>query len=198
MAWPRSTDRLFPVASELLALAMATAMIANPAAPTLEEFEAVLARHDSATLALEEWCALRGIADAPRVTARTLSQSMKVDERAASAAIRDHLAAAPDEAMAMRHVRLSCGPAVLSEAWNWFVPARLTPEMKDALRLSDMPFGKVVAPLKFRRKSLSRVAGPADNCPAGTISTHRAMLVLPDGRPLAYLVECYTAANLAP
>ncbi|HUD28301.1 MAG TPA: hypothetical protein VMQ93_05465 [Novosphingobium sp.] len=177
---------------------MATAVIANPAAPTLDEFEAVLARHDSATLALEEWCTMRGMADTPRVTARTLSQAMEIGEGTASAAIRSSLAIGPDEPLALRHVRLSCGPSVLSEAWNWFVPARLSTDMNEALRLSDTPFGKVVAPLKFRRQSLSTVAGPAEDCPADTISTHRAMLVLPDGRPLAYLVECYTATNLAP
>lgn len=167
------------------------------AAPTLEEFETVLRRHDSATLALEEWCALRGLADPARVTARTITQTMNVASDAAPA-MRDRLAIGPGDAVAMRHVQLSCGPAVLSVAWNWFVPDRLTHDMKNALRLSDAPFGKVVAPLGFRRRPLSTVAGPADDCPANTISTHRAMLVLPDGRPLAYLVECYTAANLAP
>jgi hypothetical protein len=98
----------------------------------------------------------------------------------------------------MRHVQLSCGSKVLSVAWNWFLPGRLTKDMKEALLLSNAPFGKVVAPLNFRRLALSTAAGPADNCPADTISTHRAMLSLPDGRPLAYLVECYTSANLAP
>jgi hypothetical protein len=168
------------------------------AAPTLEEFEAVLRRHDSATLALEEWCAFRGMADPARVTARTVTQTMKVEGEAAVLPIRDSLGLGPDEAMAMRHVQLSCGSNVLSVAWNWFIPDRLTREMKDALLLSDAPFGKVVAPLNFRRLALSTAAGPADNCPADTISTHRAMLSLPDGRPLAYLVECYTSANLAP
>ena len=188
------------MASELLAaLALMAATIPAPAltAPTLEEFETVLRRHDSATLALEEWCALRGMADPARVTAQTITQTMKVESDAAPA-MRERLAIGSGGALAMRHVQLSCGPAVLSVAWNWFGPDRLTEDMKDALRLSDAPFGKVVAPLGFRRRPLSTVAGPADHCPADTISTHRAMLVLPDGRPLAYLVECYTAANLAP
>lgn len=169
-------------------------MIANPAAPTLAEFEAVLARHDSATLALEEWCAMRGLADQAKITAHTVSAASD----APPAEMRERLDLGGDEAFALRNVRLSCGPTVLSVAWNWYVPARLTPEMNEALRSTDVPFGKVVAPLGFRRKSLATVAGPARNCPADTISTHLAMLVLPDGRPLAYLVECYTAANLAP
>lgn len=183
----------------LMASPMTPAPATAPArAPTLEEFEQVLRRHDSATLALEEWCALRGMADPARVTARTVTQTIKVDSDAAELPIRQRLALDPGETMAMRHVQLTCGSTVLSVAWNWFVPDRLNADMKEALRLSDAPFGKVVAPLGFRRRPLSTVAGPADHCPADTISTHRAMLVLPDGRPLAYLVECYTAANLAP
>lgn len=174
-----------------LATALA-AMIANPAAPTLAEFEATLARHDSASLALEEWCGVRGMAEPARLTAKTLG----VPGAPAPTQVRQRLALAAADALAMRHVQLSCGGTVLSVAWNWYAPARLTPAMNAALARGDTPFGKVVAPLGFRRKPLSTVAGPAENCPADTISTHRAMLVLPDGRPLAYLVECYTAANL--
>lgn len=169
-------------------------MITNPASPTLEEFEAVLARHDSATVALEEWCAARGMAASARITAQTLDAASNDPP----AKMQGRLALADGETFAMRHVRLSCGSAVLSVAWNWYVPARLTPQMNETLRTTREPFGKVVAPLGFRRQPLSTVAGRAENCPVDTISTHRAMLVLPDGRPLAYLVECYTAANLGP
>lgn len=168
-------------------------MIARPAAPTLEEFEAVLARHDSATRALEEWCALRGMADPARITAQTLAA--RPDDLPGP--VRSALQLGPGEAYALRNVRLSCGGTALSVAWNWYVPARLTPQMNETLQRTDTPFGKVVAPLGFRRRPLARVAGPDGECPADTISTHRAMLILPDGRPLAYLVECYTAANLA-
>lgn len=162
-------------------------------APTLDQFEATLARHDSATLALEEWCGLRGIPD-PKITARMLAAS----DEDWPARLRGRLGLhdADDEGIALRHVQLGCNGTVLSVAWNWYVPGRLTPAMNEALRSTNVPFGKVVAPLRFRRKALATVLGPADNCPADTISTHRAMLVLPDERPLAYLVECYAAANL--
>ena len=163
-------------------------------APTLDEFEAVLRRHDSATVALEEWCSLRGMADPARITAQTLAGA----HGEAPADLRETLGVSPAEAVVLRNVRLSCGGNVLSVAWNWYVPARLTAPMNEALDSTDQPFGKVAAPLGFRRRALSTVAGPAKGCPAETISTHLAMLVLPDGRPLAYLVECYTAANLAP
>ncbi|SMP52045.1 hypothetical protein SAMN06296065_101230 [Novosphingobium panipatense] len=168
---------------------------APPFAPaTLEEFEAVLRRHDSATLALEEWCARRGLGHPPRITAETLSQQ----EGEVDPELRARLALNEGEGVTQRNVHLRCGPLVLSVAWNWYVSERLTAPMNEALRSSDVPFGKVVAALDFRRRPLSVTAGPARGCPAGTISTHQAILVLPDGRPLAYLVECYTATNLRP
>ncbi|MBB4859925.1 chorismate-pyruvate lyase [Novosphingobium chloroacetimidivorans] len=172
---------------------VATALAANPSTVPLATFEAVLARHDSATRALEEWCGRRRIATPAIIRAQSLGTSTG----RASAQVRKRLGVDARDAVAIRHVRLSCGDKALSIAWNWYVPARLTPEMRDALRTTDTPFGKVVAALAFRRVPLPTVPGRADTCPAGTISTHRARLLLPDGKPLAYVIECYTAANLA-
>jgi hypothetical protein len=42
----------------------------------------------------------------------------------------------------------------LSEADNWYVPGRLTVEMNRALDTSEEPFGKVVKPLGFQRRTL--------------------------------------------
>jgi len=95
-----------------------------------------------------------------------------------------------------RHVRLACHGTVLSEAFNWYIPARLTPEMNATLATTRTPFGTVAAPLAFTRTPLATIPGRARPCPAGTISSHRAVLHLPDGRALAYLIECYTAAIL--
>jgi len=162
--------------------------------PNLQAFEATLRRHDSATLALEEWCRTRGIADPATITAHTISAASDDPPRS----VRSRLRLNHGETLAMRHVRLSCGPTVLSVAWNWYVPSRLTPAMNDALARSDTPFGKVIAPLQFRREPLETIRGQGENCPKGTISTHKALLVLPDDRPLAYLIECYTEANLHP
>lgn len=161
-------------------------------APTLEQFEAVLRRHDSATLALEEWCASRGMAAPATITALLIPSNA---EETPSEIART-LALKQGETVKLRHVRLSCGNIVLSEAWNWYVPERLSAEMNDVLGRSNVPFGKVIAALNFQRKPLSTIKGPAKNCPPDTISTHRAKLLLPDQRPLALLVECYTAANL--
>jgi hypothetical protein len=168
------------------------AMMAGASPPaTFAQFEAVMSQ-DSATRALEQWYQARHIAAPAVIHAEKLSGA----DSASPETIRRRLDASPFEPIAVRHVRLSCGKAALSVAWNWYLPARLTPEMNAALRDSDVPFGKVVAPLQFRRESLPTLAGRGETCPAGTISTHRARLVLPDGRALAYVIECYTAANL--
>lgn len=68
--------------------------------------------------------------------------------------------------------------------------------MNEALERTDTPFGKVVAPLGFRRERLSETHGRTTECPVGTILTHRAALRLGDGRAISLVVECYTRANL--
>ena len=61
----------------------------------------------------------------------------------------------PGEPVRYRHVRLVCGDKLLSEADNWYVPARLTPEMNRLLDETDTPFGRVIRDLNFRRETLS-------------------------------------------
>ena len=86
-----------------------------------------------------------------------------------------------------RRVHLLRGELVLSEADLWYVPARLEPEMAAALLATDTPFGRIVAPLQPRRINLSAVLHPA-----GEVALeHRAVLQLPDGRPLAEVHERY-------
>lgn len=177
-----------------MAFSAVVGLVLAAAAPgsDLEAFEATLASQDSATKALEQWCAVRRIAEPPRITAQNLRVASNVPGRH----LRRRLGIGQGQTLALRHVRLSCGGIALSVAWNWYVPDRLTPQMRETLRTSDTPFGKVAAPLRFRREPLARISGRGDACPRGTISTHRARLVLPNGQPLAYVVECYTAANV--
>ena len=99
--------------------------------------------------------------------------------------------------MAFRHVQLLCGTAVLSDAKNWYVPARLTSAMNAALLTTDTPFGTIVRPLGFRRERLESRRGRAAECPAGTVLSHKAVLRLADGRGISLVAECYTATNLA-
>jgi len=159
----------------------------------VERLETALAARDSATAALRDWCEWRGIARPARITA----SAVKGSDAPPPPSLAEELALPAGEPTGYRHVRLSCGDAVLSEAHNWYVPARLTSEMNRLLTETDTPFGTVAAPLAYRRERLGATRGQGPGCPAGTVLTHRARLVLPDGTPLALLVECYTLANLS-
>lgn len=161
-------------------------------AKTLDAFEANLASHASATQALRLWCEQRGIAK--DATIRVEFQPGK--DAAEPADLRQLLALGQDEQPGYRHVRLICGDVVLSEAHNWYVPARLTPAMNAELASTDHPFGKVAGALNFSREPLASARSGDPACPAGAISTHRALLRLPNGQPLALVAECYTEANL--
>jgi hypothetical protein len=175
--------------------AIATAAIAACAGPiSLARFEQVLATNHSATEALTQWCKVRGLADPPRILARAVKSEMVMPD----AAIRASLAIDASEPVRYRQVHLLCGDVVLSIAENWYVPARLTPEMNRLLETSDVPFGRVVAPLGYTREQLSSEHGRAPGCPEGTVLSVRAVLKLPDGRPISAVAECYTQANLAP
>jgi hypothetical protein len=164
----------------------------TPPRPTLDAFEAALLASDSATQALSQWCTRHDIADTAQIRAITVQGG----ENPATTDVRDLLSASPSEPLGYRHVRLVCGATVLSEAHNWYVPARLTPAMNRTLESTDTPFGTVAAGLGFSRTRLASHHGPFPGCPADTILSQRALLRLPDGRPLALLVECYTSANL--
>jgi hypothetical protein len=107
------------------------------------------------------------------------------------------LALEPGELLAYRHVRLVCGGKVLSDAHNWYVPARLPDAMNRALEASDVPFGRVIAPLHFTRKPLASSHAGDRDCPPGIVLANRAVLHLPDGRAISTVVECYTAETLA-
>ena len=172
---------------------MLTACV-SPHTRRLRRFEQTLDQQDSATAALRQWCAAERIADPSRIVAVPVPGSARTEP----ADLRTALGIAPDEPVAYRHVRLVCGDTVLSEAHNWYVPSRLSPAMTQALATTDTPFGTVVAPLGFHRERLATIRGQAAECPPGTVLSHHALLRLPDGRSLAFLVECYSDANLRP
>ena len=125
------------------------------------------------------------------------------------------LGVTPAEPIRYRRVRLRCGAVVLSEADNWYVPGRLTAEMNAVLESTDVPFGKAVQTLHFRRRTLSSVLlcsplpqgwemsrtavkddGAKLRIPEQLLQ-HRAVLVLPDGTPFSEVVETYTGNVLA-
>jgi hypothetical protein len=168
--------------------------------------------HDSATSTLERWCDVHRLASPARIVALRIPGS----EKPVSPEQRLELGVTPTEPIRYRRVRLLCGTVVLSEADNWYVPGRLTAEMNKVLDSTDVPFGRAVQALHFRRHTLSSTqlwfplpdgwemnAIPLSN-PSSSVLTipsqllqHRALLTLPDGTPFSEVVETYTAGILA-
>jgi chorismate-pyruvate lyase len=171
----------------------------------LQGLNADLLGHDSATLTLERWCAAHRLAEPARIVA----QRVHGEEKPLPAALRERLGVGEAEPIAYRRVRLTCGAHGLSEADNWYVPARLTTEMNRRLDTSDEPFGKVVRALGFRRRTLAaqllwsplpagwEMAPQADPDTAPlriphALLRHEAVLYDAAGRPFSAVVETYT------
>ena len=102
----------------------------------------------SATLVLEKWCRDHRLAADPRIGARVAAGA----EKAATAEQRERLQVS-SEPIKYRRVQLHCGGQVLSEAENWYVPGRLTPEMNRLLETTDTPFGIAVRALAPYRQT---------------------------------------------
>ena len=172
----------------------------------IQQLNADLLSHDSATATLQHWCDTHGNAAGLRITA----QRLRGQDKPADATVRAALGARADEALGYRRVRLACGARVLSEADNWYRPARLTPEMNRLLEATDTPFGVVVKALDYRRRTLASevlwrplpqdwetLPRPAD-VPGATLVIprellrHRAILATPDGTPFSLVAETYT------
>jgi chorismate-pyruvate lyase len=174
----------------------------------LQTFNADLLSHDSATATLERWCADHRLADPARILARRVRDA----ERPIPDAMRAKLGIDATEPVRYRHVRLACGEHVLSEADNWYVPARLTADMNRQLDTTDEPFGKVVKPLGFQRRTLSaellwsplpdgwEMSPQAAAAPAPglriphDVLRHQAILYTSAQQPFSAVVETYTNA----
>lgn len=177
----------------------------------LESLNADLLSSDSATATLEHWCDAHRLASPARIVAARVPGL----DKPASPEQRQELRVTSTEPVRYRRVKLLCGPVVLSEADNWYVPARLTPEINSALDTTDTPFGRAVRPLQVRRHTLTskllwlplpqgwemNATAAADEAGAGplpaTLLEHRAVLMLPDGTPISEVVESYTSNVLA-
>jgi chorismate-pyruvate lyase len=158
----------------------------------------------SATATLEGWCAAHGMAAEPRLSARLVRET----DVPASPETRHRLQVGPDEPVRYRRVRLACGDHVLSEADNWYVPARLTPEMNRVLETTDTPFGRAVSALGTTRQTVGaephwqplpegwdQAAPPASACGALAVPerlfSHRAVLFTGERQPFSEVVETY-------
>jgi chorismate-pyruvate lyase len=139
----------------------------------------------SATQTLTAYCARLHLADPPAIRAlRDRNMDRKADDR-----VRRLLQVGPGEPVRYRRVRLSCGDQVLSDADNWYVPARLTAEMNSTLDGTDTPFGTVVKPLDFQRRTLG-TEGLHDGRHVLRVT---ALLVNRDGLPFSLVQENYSA-----
>ena len=172
----------------------------------IQDLNAELLSHDSATATLQHWCDVHGGAPGLKITA----QRVRGQDKPADAEVRAALQAGPDEVLGYRRVRLACGGRVLSEADNWYRPGRLTPEMNQILETTDTPFGVVVTALAYHRRTLNSEVlyrplprdweirpRPAD-VPGSVLAIprelfrHRAVLSTPDGAPFSLVAETYS------
>jgi hypothetical protein len=149
----------------------------------VERLKAGLAASASATQFLTDRCTALKLAAPPVIRALRETTDLKP-----SAEVRAAVQVGADTPLRYRRVDLTCGDHVLSQADNWYVPARLTPEMNHTLDSSEAPFGAVVKPLNFHRQTLKTEA--LDD-PAHSLRV-TAVLLTPDGVPFSLVVENYS------
>jgi len=152
-----------------------------------------LAEQDSATAVLTGICGTLHPGEHRRILAEHVQGVTPPDGSDAFS----RLAPGPDQAVQLRHVRLTCEGETLSEAWNWYVPSRLPDEVNRQLDNSNTPFGRALSAHGFTRKRLWSRHGKAGACPQATALSQAAVLYLPGSEaPVSYVLECYTQAAL--
>jgi hypothetical protein len=175
----------------------------------LESLNAELLSHDSATAVLQRFCDTHGAPPGLKIRAHLEPGPAKP----ADAGVRRDLQAGPDTPLRYRRVALACGDVVLSRADNWYRPDRLSEEMNRRLETTDTPFGVVVAPLNFHRRTLSArllveplppgweaqppQANAAPLILPPQVLEHRAVLTTSDGAPFSLVVETYAEVLIA-
>ena len=177
----------------------------------IETLNATLFAARSATFTLDKWCADHQLAEDAKIRARLI----RGVDKPITGEQRNQLQIGPSEPIKFRHVELTCGNRVLSEADNWYVPSRLTAEMNRLLETTDIPFGRAVAKLKPFRQTFAveilwkplddgwESRPPPPDHPGQMLAIpehlfeHRALLYTPDLKPISEVDEIYTRENLA-
>jgi len=171
----------------------------------IDGFQARLLASRTATAALEAWCAEHKMALVPAIKARIVSGI----DKPLSPEQRERLQIGAEEPVKYRRVELVCGENILSEADNWYVPARLTADMNGIVETTDTPFGQAVAALRPFRKTFSVThlwepmppppdPGLAPETPARPLDIpwrlleHRALVLTAGNVPFAEVRETYT------
>jgi hypothetical protein len=184
-----------PVRAQTAAASEATFASRVDALALIQQLNTEILGSTSATLTLEKWCADRHLATPPVIVAKLVRGAGK----APTADQRARLGVSDDGAVRYRHVLLECGSLVLSEAENWYVPARLTADMNARLDTSDAPFGKVVQPLEPHRRTFAVNMLWTDAWPPSipaALFEHRAILYTRDRQPFSEVDEVYQQALL--
>jgi chorismate-pyruvate lyase len=178
-----------------MAAALAVLLLPSAASAASDQAELTNLQRDllsggSATAILTRWCADHHLADPPRIVALRDTGAVV----AAPPEVRRRLGVRPGETVAYRRVRLACGERVLSEADNWYLPARLTPQMNQTLEQTDTPFGQAVNALDFHRVTLGATrlwrGSGASPAPAEVLRIE-AVLISGAGAPFAVVRETY-------
>jgi len=180
----------------------------------LQTLNADLLASASATAVLERWCRDHAMATQPTVVVQRVSGTGKEP----SAEQLQRLEVRDATEVRYRRVRLQCGAHTLSEADNWYVPARLTAEMNQRLETTDVPFGKVVRDLTpyrrtmearllwsplppgwpMQRRSRSHYGGRGRPLVVPKeLMVHVAVLYTSDHQPFSQVVETYQGELLA-
>lgn len=174
----------------LAALVLCTSLLACASTDHRERLQALnaeLLASSSATATLERWCREHDMASPPTIVA----QRVRGVSKPPSAEQLQRLAVADVSAVQYRRVQLRCGTHVLSEADNWYVPARLTAAMNQQLETTDVPFGKVVRELApYRRTVEAKVLWTRGAMPR-EVMMHRAVLYTAGHQPFSEVVETY-------
>jgi chorismate-pyruvate lyase len=171
----------------------------------VETLNATLLASNSATKTLEAWCGAHHMAK----DAVLHAQFRRDVHKPITPEQRSRLKIGPDEPVVYRRVDLACGDHVLSQADNWYVPARLQPSMEKALETSDIPFGRAVQNLHPRRQTFGvdvlwkplpdgwELTPPPDHTGADlaippVLFEHHAIVYSAEGQPISEVDEHYT------
>ena len=178
-------------ASLILAAALSASLTAQDA-PSPEQLmlklNTELLNSRSATATLEGWCRDHRLANEPKIAARLVPGVTK----APSVEQRVRLNVTNRDEVKYRRVELRCGDRTLSAAENWYVPGRLTADMKRLLDTTDTPFGLAVVALRpYRRTIATRMLWNGEGVAPTALFEHRAVLYTGDHRPFSEVVEVY-------
>lgn len=102
----------------------------------------------------------------------------------------------PHEWVEARNATIVRGGCVLSEADEWFVPERVPPYVRIALRASSLPFSVVVRGLRPERQITAARLAAAAPTGATPVLEHRVVYFDARRRALAVTLERYNGALL--